>query len=96
MLKRPPYARSGRFLQREEWKYGNLGSPQYLFTGDGATGKIYKMDLSGKVLGWGQASLRRGADNTGDLVHMLTSPDANTVFIGPASLWDVEKVTIQG
>lgn len=73
----------------------NPGSPQYLFTGDGATGKLYKMDMSGKVLGWAQASLGHGADNTGDLVHMLTAPDANTIFVGPASLWDVQKVTIQ-
>jgi hypothetical protein len=60
------------------------------------TGKIYKMDLSGKVLGWGQVSPGHGADNTGDPVHMLTAPDANTLFVGPGSLWDVEKVTIQG
>jgi len=70
------------------------GSPQYLFTGDGTTGKLYKLDLNGKVLGWAQTGLGRGADNTGDLIHMITVPDANTVFIGPASLWAVEKVTI--
>jgi hypothetical protein len=72
----------------------NPGSPQYLFTGDGTTGKIYKMELSGKVVGIAQVSLGHGADNTGDLIHMLTAPDANTLFVGPASLWDVQKVTI--
>jgi NHL repeat len=71
------------------------GSPQYLFTGDGSTGKIYKLDLSGKVLGWAQTSLGHGADSTGDMVHMLCSASANVLYIGSASLWDVQKVTIR-
>ena len=48
------------------------GSPQYLFSGDGTTGKIYKMDLSGKVLGWAQTSLGHGEDDTGRLVHEIS------------------------
>lgn len=73
----------------------NPGSPEYLWSGDGTTGKLYKLDLSGKVLGWAQCSLGHGSDDTGDLIHMITAPDPNTVFIGPASLWDVQKITIQ-
>jgi hypothetical protein len=71
------------------------GSPQYLFTGDGTTGKIYKLTLDGRVVGMAQTSLGRGADDTGDLVHAIACPDANTLYVGSASLWDVQKITIR-
>jgi hypothetical protein len=72
----------------------NTGSPQYLWTGDGTTGKLYKMDLTGKVLGMVQTGQDHGEENTGDLVHSIDCRDANTVFIGSASMWDVQKVTV--
>lgn len=72
----------------------NPGSPEFLFSGDGTTGKLYKLDLNGKVLGWAQTSLGHGADDTGDLIHLITAPAPDTVFIGSASLWDVQKITI--
>jgi len=71
------------------------GSPQYLFTGDGITGKIYKLTLDGKVVGMAQTSLGHGADSTGDLIHAIACPDSNTLYLGSASLWDVQKITIQ-
>ncbi len=72
----------------------NPGSPEYLFSGDGTSGKLYKLDLSGKFLGWAQTSLGHGADDTGDLIHLITAPAPDTVYIGSASLWDVQKITI--
>lgn len=72
----------------------NPGSPQYLFTCDGITGKIYKFSLEGKMLGWAQTSLGKGLDDTGDLAHLITAPSANVIYIGSASIWDVQKVTI--
>lgn len=71
------------------------GSPQYLFSGDGTTGRIYKMDLNGKLLGWAQTSLGRGEDDTGRLIHMLHCESANVVYKGSAVLWNVEKITIK-
>jgi hypothetical protein len=70
------------------------GSPQYLFTGDGATGKIYKLTLAGKVVGMAQTSLGHGEDDTGDLIHAIACPDGNTLYLGSASMWDVQKITI--
>jgi hypothetical protein len=70
------------------------GSPQYLFTADGSTGKIYKLSLKGRVLGWAQTSLGHGEDSTGDLVHAIACPSAKTLYLGSASLWDVQKITI--
>jgi hypothetical protein len=66
---------------------------QYLFSGDG-NGKIYKMDLSGKVLGMFVTGQDHGSEDTGDLVHSLDCRDPSTVYVGSASMWDVQKVTI--
>ena len=55
-------------------------SPQYLFNGDGATGKIYKMDLNGKVLGMAVTGQDHGEENTGDLVHSIDCRSPNTVL----------------
>jgi hypothetical protein len=70
------------------------GSPQYLFTADGSTGKVYKLSLDGKVLGWAQTSLGHGEDDTGDLIHALACPSGNLLYLGSASMWDVQKITI--
>jgi hypothetical protein len=71
------------------------GSPQYLFSADGTTGKIYKLSLDGKVLGWAQTSLGRGEDDNGRLVHEITCPSANLLYLGSAVLWNVQKITIK-
>lgn len=70
------------------------GPTQYLFTGDGITGKFFKLDLDGKVLGWAQTSLGHGEDDTGDLIHAIACPSANELYLGSASMWDVQKITI--
>jgi len=72
----------------------NPGNPQYLFSADGTTGKIYKLSLDGKVLGWAQTSLGRGEDDNGRLVHEITCPSANLLYLGSAVLWNVQKITI--
>src|SRR3984893_13459867 len=70
------------------------GSPQYLFSGDGTTGKIFKMDMSGKVLGMFVTGQDHGEENTGDLIHALDCRTPNTIFVGSATMWDVQKVTV--
>ncbi len=70
------------------------GSPQYLFSGDGTTGKVFKMDMSGKVLGMFVTGQDHGEENTGDLIHALDCRTPNTIFIGSATMWDVQKVTV--
>lgn len=70
------------------------GSPQYLFVGDGTTGKLYKLTLDGKVIGMAQTSLGHGEDDTGDLIHAIACPNGRTLYLGSASLWDVQKIAI--
>jgi hypothetical protein len=73
----------------------NDTTPQFLFTGDGTTGKIYKMDMNGKVLGMFITGQDHGAEDTGDLVHALDCRNPNMIYVGSASMWDVQKVTIR-
>jgi hypothetical protein len=70
-------------------------TPQYLFSGDGTTGKIYRMDMDGKVLGMFVTGQDHGAEDTGDLIHALDCRNPNTIYVGSASMWDVQKVTIR-
>ena len=67
------------------------GPTQYLFSGDG-NGKIYKMSLDGKLLGWGQTGLGHG--QSGCLVHELHCESETVLYKGDCSTWTVEKITI--
>jgi hypothetical protein len=67
------------------------GSTQYLFSGDG-NGKIYKMTLDGKLVGWAQTSLGHG--QSGCLVHELHCESETVLYKGDCSTWTVEKITI--
>jgi DNA-binding beta-propeller fold protein YncE len=69
------------------------GPTQYLFSGDG-NGKLYKMDLQGKLLAWGQTGLGHG--QSGCLVHELHCESENVIYKGDCSTWTVEKITIKG
>lgn len=69
-------------------------SPQYMFSGDG-NGKIYKMDMTGKVLGMAITGQDHGEEDTGDLIHSLDCRSPNVVYVGSASMFDVQKLTIR-
>jgi len=68
--------------------------PEYLMSGDG-TGKLYKMDMTGKLLGWVQVRANRG--QTGCLIHEISCDpnNPNIVYSGSCSQWDIEKITIK-
>jgi DNA-binding beta-propeller fold protein YncE len=69
------------------------GPTQYLFSGDG-NGKIYKVDMSGNLVGWAQTS--EGHGQTGCLVHELHCESENVIYKGDCSTWTVEKMTFKG
>jgi streptogramin lyase len=70
-------------------------SPQVMYSGDG-TGKIYRVDpASGRVTGMFITGQDHGTEDTGNLVHSLSCKNPNTVFVGSASMWDVQKVTVR-
>ena len=69
------------------------GPTQYLYSGD-SNGNIYKMDLDGNVLGWGETT--KGHGQSSCLVHALHCESENVVYKGDCSAWLVEKLTISG
>ena len=69
--------------------------PEVMYSGDG-NGKLYRIDpLSGKVTGMAVTGQDHGSENTGDLIHSMDCRDPHTVYIGSASMWDVQKVTVK-
>src|SRR5579871_5598326 len=68
------------------------GTPQYLYSGDGGNGKIYKFDLEGKLLGWAQTSLGHGQGTC--LIHEIHCESAKVIYKGDCSTWTAEKITV--
>jgi len=69
------------------------GSPQYMYSGDGFSGKLYKFDLDGKLLGWAQTSLGHGQNTC--LIHEIHCESAHVIYKGDCSTWTVEKITVK-
>ena len=70
-------------------------SPQVMYSGDG-NGKIYRLDLpSGKVTGMTVTGQDHGDEDTGDLIHAMDCRKPDVVYVGSASMWDVQKLTIK-
>lgn len=67
-------------------------TPKYLYSGDG-TGKIYRLDHEGKLLGWAQTGL--GYGQTGCIIHELYAESDDVLYRGSCSEWNVEKITIK-
>ena len=67
-------------------------TPKYLYSGDG-TGKLYRLDHEGKLLGWAQTSLGHG--QSGCLIHEMHAVSDNVLIKGDCSTWTVEKITIK-
>src|ERR1700730_12097521 len=67
-------------------------TPKYIYSGDG-TGKIYRLDHSGKLLGWVQTSLGQG--QTGCLIHEIYALSDHVLIQGDCSTWTVERITIK-
>ena len=69
------------------------GPTQYLWSGDGMTGKIYKLDLNGKLLGWAQTGQHQGQSMC--LIHEMHCASDTVIYRGACSLWNVEKITVR-
>jgi hypothetical protein len=67
-------------------------TPKYIYSGDG-TGKIYRFDHSGKLLGWVQTGMNMG--QTGCIIHELWAVSDNVLIRGSCSEWNVTKITFK-
>jgi len=71
----------------------NAAGTQYLYTADAFPGRIYKLTLDGKVLGWlGKAG---HAPKQFGWIHEIACPNENTLYVGELLNWRVQKLTLK-
>ncbi|HEX6896171.1 MAG TPA: 6-bladed beta-propeller [Bryobacteraceae bacterium] len=70
------------------------GPHQYMYSGDGFSGKLYKFDLEDdKLMGWAQTSQGHGQGTC--LIHEIHCESAQVVYKGDCSTWTAEKITVK-
>ncbi len=68
------------------------GSTQYLYSSDAMPGKIYKLDLSGKLLGeFGTNGKQAGQFGW---IHEMACVSENVLYVGELLNWRVQKLTL--
>ena len=68
------------------------GPKQYLYTSDSVPGRIYKLDLSGKILGvFGKAGKRMGQFGW---VHEMDCRAENELWVGELLNWRIQKLIL--
>ena len=68
------------------------GPTQYLYASDSFPGRIYKLSLDGKVLGWlggGGRTLKKFG-----WIHAMACPTENTLYAAEILNWRVQKLTL--
>jgi hypothetical protein len=71
----------------------NAQGTQYLYSADAFPGRVYKLTLDGKVLGWiGKAGHQ--AKQFG-WIHEIACPSENTIYVGELLNWRVQKITMR-
>ncbi|HKT81281.1 MAG TPA: 6-bladed beta-propeller, partial [Vicinamibacterales bacterium] len=70
----------------------NASGQQFIFSAD-AGGKIYKLDLDGKLLGW----LGSNGKKVGQFywVHSMHCESENVIYTGEAQNWRIQKLTLK-
>ena len=71
----------------------NAQGTQYLYSSDAFPGRVYKLTLDGKVLGW----LGRAGHQAKQFgwIHEIACPSENTLFVGELLNWRVQKLTLR-
>jgi hypothetical protein len=79
--------------EAQAWTICITNTPtQYLYTSDDNPGRIYKMGLDGKMLGYlGESGHEIGQFNW---THALACPSENTLFVADMNNWRVQKLTL--
>jgi hypothetical protein len=69
------------------------GATQYLYSADAYPGRIYKMTLDGKVLGWLGSSGHRPKQF--GWIHSIACPSENNLLVGELLNWRMQKLTLR-
>jgi sugar lactone lactonase YvrE len=68
------------------------GATQYLFTNDSEPGRVYKIAMDGKILGYfGESGHDLGQFNW---AHGLACPSENTLYVADMNNWRVQKILL--
>ena len=69
------------------------GPTQYLFAADAEPGRLYKLTLDGKILGWfGESGRQWGQFNW---PHGLACPSENEIYVADLNNWRVQKLVMR-
>ena len=70
----------------------NAQGVQYLYSSDSYPGRVYKLTLDGKVLGW----LGKSGHQTKQFgwIHEIACPSENEILVGELLNWRVQKITM--
>ncbi len=68
------------------------GPTQYLYSSDAFPGRVYKLTLDGKVLGW-LGSTGRQPKEFG-WIHEIACPAENTIYVAEILNWRLQKLTL--
>jgi hypothetical protein len=70
----------------------NAAGVQYLYSSDAFPGRVYKLTLDGKVLGW----LGRAGHQAKQFgwIHEIACPSENTLYVGELLNWRVQKLSL--
>ena len=69
------------------------GPTQYLYSSDAFPGRIYKLSLDGKVLGWLGKSGRQPKQF--GWIHEMACPSENELYVAEILNWRVQKLTLK-
>ena len=69
------------------------GPTQYLYSSDAYPGRIYKLTLDGKVLGWMGKSGRQPKQF--GWIHEIACPSENELYVAEILNWRVQKLTLK-
>ncbi len=72
----------------------NAQGQQFLYSSDAFPGRVYKLSLDGKVLGWLGKSGHQ-AKQFG-WIHEIACPSENEIYVAELLNWRVQKITIKG
>jgi DNA-binding beta-propeller fold protein YncE len=90
---KPNPAVEGQNSPGAPWAVCVSGGPtQYLYSADAYPGRIYKLSLDGKVLGWlGRTGRIPG---TFGWIHEMACPSENELYVAEILNWRIQKLTL--
>jgi hypothetical protein len=90
---RPTEASPGNLHPGSPWALCITPGPvQYLYVSDGYPGRIYKLSLDGKVLGW-LGGTGRTLKKFG-WIHEIACPSENELYVAELLNWRAQKLTL--